>query len=67
LALLGEGKGGGKRKKKKKVGGKKKKKEKKIKRGRNFRLGQGSNRGKFNLEVFSRVTPYQGTFCLAEN
>lgn len=51
--------------KKKKRRGKKKKRKK---RGTNFQLGWGSNRGgKFNLEVFNRVTPYQEMFCPSEN
>lgn len=60
--VKGKGKG-------KKIRGKKKGEEKKRKkRGRNFQLGWGSSRGgKFNLEVFNRVTPYQEMFYPSEN
>lgn len=64
LALLGEGKG----KREKNKGKKKGEEKKRKKRGRNFQLGWGSSRGgKFNLEVFNRVTPYQEMFYPSEN
>lgn len=48
--------------------GKKGEEKKRKKRGTNFQLGWGSSRGgKFNLEVFNRVTPYQEMFCPSEN
>lgn len=59
--MKGKGKG-------KKIRGKKKERKKRKRRGRNFQLGWGSNRGgKFNLEVFNRVTPYQEMFYPSEN
>lgn len=59
-----KGKGKGKKIREKK----KERKKKRKKRGRNFQLGWGSSRGgKFNLEVFNRVTPYQEMFYPSEN